>query len=124
MLPESFLSKIRAFQESRVLLTAIELDVFNAVGEGTTAAEAARRLQTDPGATERLLNALASLEVLQKSGGVFRNGPEAARYFTRGSADDARMAMMHQVTLWKRWSTLTECVRTGEPQAEPMGGPQ
>ena len=45
------------FEESRVLLTAVELDVFTAVGPGATAAQAAKKLGTHPRATETLLNA-------------------------------------------------------------------
>ncbi len=113
MLPEELDQRIRAFQESRVLLTAIELDVFEALGPGAAAADVARTLGTDPRATDMLLNALAALGIVEKRGGVFRNTPEAAQHFTRRSPDDRRLAMMHIVHLWETWSTLTECVRTG-----------
>lgn len=104
---------IRAFQESRVLLSAIELDVFNAIGQGAVADDVARCLGTNARATEMLLNALASLGMLGKEGGLFRNTARSAQYFTRESPADARAAMLHQVHLWETWSTLTECVRTG-----------
>jgi DNA-binding CsgD family transcriptional regulator len=48
---EDLMNRIRAFQESRALLTAVELDLFSAVGEGATAAEMANRLRTDERAT-------------------------------------------------------------------------
>jgi predicted O-methyltransferase YrrM len=60
-----------------------------------------------------LLNALASLELVRKEGGVFHNAPVAARFLAAGSPDSARMAMLHTARLWHRWSGLTECVRTG-----------
>ena len=110
------MNRIRAFQESRALLTAVELDLFSAVGQGATAEQTASRLQTDERATEMLMNALVALEMLQKKDGVFRNTQLAAQYFTEGSADNVRLAMMHTVYLWDRWSTLTECVRTGTSQ--------
>ena len=113
MLPEDLDQRIRAFQESRVLLTAIELDLFEALGRGAPAADVARTLGTDPRATEMLLNALAALGVVEKRDGIFRNTPETAQHFTRRSPDDVRLAMMHIVHLWETWSTLTECVRTG-----------
>ena len=77
------MNRIRAFQESRALLTAVELDLFNAVAQGATAAEAASRMQTDERATEMLMNALVALEMLQKKDGVFRNTQLAAQYFNR-----------------------------------------
>jgi predicted O-methyltransferase YrrM len=113
MLSDDLERRIRAFQESRVLLTAIELDLFEALGRGATAADVAEALHTDPRATEMLLNAVASLGLIEKRGEVFGNTPEATQYFTRRSPDDVRMALMHQVHLWDTWSTLTECVRTG-----------
>jgi predicted O-methyltransferase YrrM len=116
------MNRIRAFQESRALLTAIELDLFSSVGQGATAAETASRLQTDERATEMLMNALVALEMLQKKDGVFQNTQLAAQYFTEGSPDNVRLAMMHTAYLWDRWSTLTESVRTGAgPQRATVG---
>jgi (2Fe-2S) ferredoxin/predicted O-methyltransferase YrrM len=112
-LPDDLMQTIRAFQESRVLLTAIELDLFTGVGQGANAREVATKLGTDPRATEMLMNALVAMGMLTKQNTVFHNTPVAARYFVEGSADNARTGLMHTVHLWARWSTLTECVRAG-----------
>src|ERR1017187_3635579 len=77
-LPDDLNERIRAFQESRALLTALELDLFTAVGDGAGAVEVATRLGADPRATEMLLNALASLRLLVKREGVFHNSPSTA----------------------------------------------
>ena len=111
--PDDLHERMRAFQESRAILTALELDLFTAVGDGSGAPEVAARLGADPRSTEMLLNALASLRLLTKREGVYRNSPAAARYFTAGSRDNARPALLHTAHLWHRWSTLTECVRAG-----------
>jgi (2Fe-2S) ferredoxin/predicted O-methyltransferase YrrM len=113
VLPDDLNQVIRSFRESRVVLTAVELDVFTAVQAGATAADAAHTMRTDPRATDMLLNALASMKLLEKKEGIFRNTPASARYLTAGGKDDARAAIMHTVHLWPRWSTLTECVRAG-----------
>jgi SAM-dependent methyltransferase len=68
---------------------------------------------TETGATRRLLDALVSLGFLEKSGDVFANAPLAARFLAKGSPDDARDALKHNLSLWRRWSTLTDAVRTG-----------
>jgi predicted O-methyltransferase YrrM len=115
---------MRAFQESRVLLTAVELDVFTAVGEGASAAQVAGRLQTDPRATEVLLNAVVALGALTKEGETFRNTPDTGRYLVAGSADDARPALLHTVNLFPSWATLTECVRAGTAVLPPGVGRQ
>jgi (2Fe-2S) ferredoxin/predicted O-methyltransferase YrrM len=113
VLPDDLNERIRAFQESRVVLTALELDLFTVVGDGAGASEVAVRLRADPRATEMLLNALASLRLLVKREGIFHNSPAAARYFTSESHDNARPALLHTAHLWHRWSTLTDCVRAG-----------
>ncbi len=118
MLPEQLAQIIRGFQPARAFLTAIELNVFTAVGEGSTAGEVAGRLQTDPRATEMLLNVLASLGLLTKSGDTFHNTTDTARYLGDGSPDNERVSWMHSVHLWRYWSTLTDCVRAGASVVE------
>jgi hypothetical protein len=81
------------FQESRVLLTAVELDIFTAVGPGATGVQVSRKLGTNPRATETLLNALVALGALTKEDGVFFNTPDTARYPVAGSPDYAQPAL-------------------------------
>lgn len=113
VLPDDLQQMIAGFRESRVLLTAIELDVFSVVGQGATAQQVAGKLHTDMRATEMLLNALVSLETLLKTDGVFHISSVAARYLAEGGQNDLRLSLMHSVNLWHRWSTLTDCVRKG-----------
>jgi (2Fe-2S) ferredoxin/predicted O-methyltransferase YrrM len=113
MLPDDLNERIRGFQESRTILTALELDLFTALSDGAGAEELAGRLHTARRSTEMLLNALVSLRLLAKRDGVFHNSPAVARYLTSASRDDARPALLHTAHLWHRWSTLTDCVRSG-----------
>ena len=113
ILPDDLNETIRGFMSSRAVLTALELDVFTAVGAGASAPEVAGKIQASPRATEILLNALASLKLLEKKDGSFYNTPVSARFFAEGSRDNARGGLMHMANLWQRWSTLTECVRAG-----------
>jgi (2Fe-2S) ferredoxin/2-polyprenyl-3-methyl-5-hydroxy-6-metoxy-1,4-benzoquinol methylase len=112
-LPDDFQQSVRGFQVSRVLLTAIELDVFSAVGQGARAEDLAVELGTDRRATEMLLDSLVALNVLSKQDSVYNNTQLSARYLSAGARDDARGALMHTAHLWPRWSTLTDCVRRG-----------
>jgi SAM-dependent methyltransferase len=107
----------RGFQESRALLTALELDLLAAVGDGAGAAQVAAAAGTDPRATAMLLNALAALGVLAKDGERFRC-TEAGRGLAR-----ERAGLLHMAHLWRTWSTLTDCVRTGRSgRSGPQGG--
>src|SRR5208282_3375293 len=113
VLPDDLNQTLRAYMESRALLTALELDVFTAVGSGATAAEVAQKISTHPRATEMLLNALAAMGLLVKQQGVFRDTPATARFFAEGSRDNARPGLIHVANIWHRWSNLTDCVRAG-----------
>lgn len=112
------MQSMRSFQESRLLLTAVELDVFTAIGAGAPALLVAERMRTNARATETLLNALVAVGALTKQDGIFRNTPDTARYLVAGSPDNARPALMHTVHMWKSWSSLTESVQIGTA-AEP-----
>jgi len=111
--PDELTARIGSFQESRIILTALELDLFTAVGERASAAEVAAALKTDARATEMLLNALTAIGLLSKQGGCFQNSPVAARYLNSNSPDCARSALLHSASLWKSWSNLTDAVRAG-----------
>ena len=124
VLPDDVVETIRGFMPSRIILTALELDVFTAVGTGGTAEQIAGRIQCAPRATEMLLNALVSLKLLQKNAGAYQNTPVSARFFVEGAPDSARMAQLHMANLWQRWSTLTAAVKEGTsvaPRAERNG---
>jgi len=113
VLPDDIDSIIRGYWPSRAVLTALELDLFSAVGDGASAMQVAAVSGTDERATEMLLNALVSLGLLIKKDNVFDNSPESKRFFTSGSTDNARPGLLHIANLWNRWSNLTDCVRTG-----------
>ncbi len=113
VIPDDLMQTIQAFRPSRIILTAIELDIFSAIGNGATFEEVASKLALDARAAEMLLNALTSLELLEKKNGVFLNGSTASRFLAEGGRDDSRASLMHTANLWERWSTLTSCVRRG-----------
>lgn len=113
ILPDPLRELAEAFRASRVLLTAVEFDLFSVIGDGASAISVAENLGTDPKATELLLNALASLGLIQKTDTVFSNSIDANRYLRQGAPYDVRSALMHYVHSWDRWSTLTESVREG-----------
>ena len=113
VLPDDLNQTLRAYMESRALLTALELDIFSAVGSGATAAEVATKISAHPRATETLLNALAAMGLLTKQQGIFRDTPVTARFFAESSKDNARPGLLHIANIWHRWSNLTDSVRSG-----------
>lgn len=111
--PQVILETASAFQKSRVLLTAYELDLFTVLENGNKSSdEVAHALGTAERATDRLLNALCALGLLEKRMGRFSNTPLASRFLVRGRPDHLA-GLMHSAHLWDTWSTLTEAVRHG-----------
>jgi SAM-dependent methyltransferase len=106
-----------AFQKSRILLTAYELDLFTVLGkELRTSSEVACAVGADARATDRLMNALCAMGLLTKEDGRFSNAQAASRFLVRG--EPRYMAgLMHTVNLWDTWSTLTQAVRQGTATA-------
>jgi len=113
VLPEDLNDLARGFMPARALLTGLELDIFTAIGEGASPGAVAEKVKAEPRATEMLLNALASLKLLEKRNGTFFNSAASARFLAENSKDTARPALLHTANLWRRWSTLTEAVREG-----------
>lgn len=103
----------RAFQQSRILLTAYELNIFTIIGKGAkSSVEIAQKINADARATDRLLNALCALELLKKEHHLFYNTPTTTRFLVEGQPEFME-GLGHTVNLWKSWSTLTDAVLKG-----------
>lgn len=103
------------FQASRVLLTAVELDVFTAIGEASmTSDEVALAVGATPRSTDRLLNALCALGFLAKADGRFSTTPASRRFLVR-SSPDFMAGLDHSASMWKAWSGMTDAVRADRP---------
>jgi ubiquinone/menaquinone biosynthesis C-methylase UbiE len=107
---------LSGFRASRILLTAVELDLFSTLaGGGGTAVEVSRAT----GASERgitiLLDAVTALGLIRKKGGRYRNAPVASECLAADGENDWRLGIGHHLALWENWSRLTEVVREGKP---------
>jgi SAM-dependent methyltransferase len=113
--PKPIMELATAFQRSRPLLTAFELGLFTALNdEARTSGHTAAVLGTEPRATDRLMNALVALGLLEKRDGQFSNSPLAAKYLVKGRPEYMG-GLGHTNHLWDTWSRMTEVVRTGHP---------
>jgi SAM-dependent methyltransferase len=104
-----------AFQESRILLTAAQLDLF-------TKLELAPRTVDDlcdeegwsPRGLAILMNALAALGMLNRSSdGHYTVHPSIKGLLVKGRQGSILPMVLHRGTMWETWSHLTEIVRTG-----------
>ncbi len=111
--PGDIIDMIFAFQKSRVVLTAYELDIFTALGdEERSAMEVSKIAGTNERATDRLMSALCAIGLMKKDGVKYANTPLTSRFLVKGKPDFAS-GLMHLVHLWDSWSTLSEAVRQG-----------
>ncbi len=112
-LPDRLDQMIRGYMPSRCILTALELDIFTAIGEGANPEQIGTRIHANARTAEMLLNALVALGMVTKSGGIYSNTRESARFFVQESKDNHRNGLLHTANIWHRWSTLTDAVRHG-----------
>ncbi len=103
-----------SFQKSRILLSAVELDIFTHINEsGVTNNHISSVLHLDLHSCERLMNALVSLGFLTKKQQLYFNTPESFTFLSKNSPEYLG-GLMHTNHLWNTWSHLTEVVKTGK----------
>jgi SAM-dependent methyltransferase len=104
-----------AFQQSKVLLTACELDIFSVIGdESLSAEEISRIINTDKRATETLLNAVCGMELLEFHEMKYRNTETSMKHLVHGSPEYLGN-LEHIAGLWDSWSDLIQIIRSGQP---------
>lgn len=114
--PELVFDTLLAFQKSAALRTAVELDLFRAIGEGLgDAASLARRCAASERGMRILCDYLTVLGFLQKQDGRYQHTPTSAAFLDPRSptcvasiSQFLTNAMMHDPC-----RQLTEIVRTG-----------
>lgn len=110
----------RDYQPAAVLMAAAELELFDLLGGSDfTAAQAASRLRADLRATTILLDALASLQLLDKQDGRYRAPPAAARLLSASGPGSVLAMLQHQTNCMRRWAQLAAVVKTGQPPTRP-----
>lgn len=103
------------FQAARVLITAVNLRVFDYLLKPKSAAEAARRTKADPRAMEALLNGLTGMGLLKKRALKYSNTPPVSRLLVTGRPLYQGDIVKHIDNAWHNWSNLDRVVKTGKP---------
>jgi predicted O-methyltransferase YrrM len=104
---ESVVAMARGFQESRVLLTGAEFDLFTLLSkEALTAGEVAAHRGAAARVLTVVLDALVAMELLVKEDGRYCTAPAAAT-LSADAPDSILPYLLHSAALWHRWDTLT-----------------
>jgi hypothetical protein len=106
--------------EARIVQTAVELGVFDALATSPARAETmALTLKLDQRAAELLLNALTSLQLLHKESEAFSLTEISKRHLVHSSPQYVGSMIRFDASLWQCWGKLTEAIRTGAPARPP-----
>jgi len=124
IVPDRILQLGHAFWGSKTLLSAVELDVFTAVGRKPLDLEALRvRIGIAERGARDFFDALVALELLERdSTGCYANSPETALYLDREKPTylGAGLELLN-ARQFGPWASLTEALRTGKPQSGSRG---
>jgi hypothetical protein len=112
------------FSGSKALLTAVELGLFTTLAAGPltgTALMAEHGLQ--PRGTIDFLDALVSLDMLERAGGQYANTAATDMFLDRNKPSYiGGLLEMANARLYRFWGSLSEALRTGRPQNEAEAG--
>jgi predicted O-methyltransferase YrrM len=113
--PEVILKLSQGFMESRILLSAAELNLFTLLAQAPLSApEVAARIHGNAQALSTLLDAVAAMGLLSKKGRTYRCEPHISQYLADGSPSSVLPMVRHMASLWTRWSRLTDTVKNGD----------
>ncbi len=123
--PDAIMQLGLGFWSSKALLSAVELGLFAALGEsGSLDAEDLReRLGLHPRSARDFFDALVALGMLVRTNGRYSNSAETDLFL-----DPAKPTYMGGILemanarLYTFWGSLTEALRTGQPQSEVKTG--
>ena len=114
------LMRMADFWPARVLITAAELNLFAHLGDWRDPAGLAAEMEANAPALERLLCALAGLEVLEQEDGCFRVQEHLHAALLPGP-ECIVGHLEHRIHLWQSWNGLTDVVRHGQGKAGSRG---
>jgi hypothetical protein len=122
--PESILQVGLGFWPSKILLSAVEMELFTDLANGPQSLESiSGRHGLHPRSARDFLDALVALGFLLRAGGDYSNTPATDAFLDKHKPSyiGGVLEMANQ-RLYGFWSHLTEALRTGLPQNEVRGG--
>jgi ubiquinone/menaquinone biosynthesis C-methylase UbiE len=114
--PALIMEDLAGAWRSRALVAAVELDVFTHIAEGKrTVKEVAEAAGASPHGMTRLLDALASIHYLRKSGSRYVLQPVSAAFLVRGRKTYLGAFAQALSLTWNLWEHMAEAVKNGRP---------
>jgi hypothetical protein len=123
--PDAIMQLGTAFWASKTLLSAVELGLFTELSaDGPLDADTLReRLGLHPRSARDFFDALVALGMLERDDGRYRNTSATGLFLDRSKPSYiGGMLEMLNARLFGFWNSLTEGLRTGQPQNEAKTG--
>lgn len=122
--PDSILQLGLGFWSSKTLLSAIELGLFTELAHGPLDRPTlADRLGIHPRGARDFFDALVALHMLERNNDQYSNTSEGNLFLDRKKPSYVGgLFEMANTRLYPFWGSLTEALRTGEPQNEAKAG--
>lgn len=122
--PDRLLQLGMGFWASKTMLSAVELGVFTRLAAGPLdAAELISALGLHHRSALDFLDSLVALKLLEREDGKYRNTPDAALFLDAAKPSYVGgLLEMANTRLYPFWGSLTEALRTGQPQNEAKRG--
>ena len=122
--PDRILQTGFGFWSSKVLLSAVEMEVFTELAKHPADLPTLQgRLGLHPRAARDFLDTLVALGFLRRVDGIYHNSPDSDLYLDRRKPSYiGGILEMANHRLYPFWGNLTTAVRTGEPQNESRDG--
>ncbi len=108
-----------SYWQACTLHAGVKLDVFSIIEAGdVTAEQIAGRLRCDVRAVAVLLNALAAMKLVEKTGDRYVNIPFSKSFLVKESPQYIGYMVMHHHHLVEAWSRLDQAIVSGRPVRE------
>ena len=122
--PDPLLQLGLGFWASKTLLSAVELGVFTELAGGSQTAETlSEKIGVHRRGARDFLDALVALRMLTRDNGLYANTPETGAFLDSAKPSYiGGLLEMANARLYGFWGSLTEALRTGEPQNEAKHG--
>ena len=103
------------YWETKILLTAVRLDVFSILdGKPKSAVDVAARLGAHEPTLVLLLNALVAMRLLTKTADLYGNSSAAGTHLVRHSPQYVGHLLLLHDAEWNNWGKLEEAIRSGK----------
>src|SRR5262245_26798446 len=122
--PDRILQTGFGFWASKTLLSAVELGVFTELAKGAMDRESLRkRLGIHERSARDFFDALVPIGMLEHRNDRYSNTPETALFLDRAKPTYVGgLLEMSNTRLYGFWGSLTQALRSGEPQNESKAG--